>query len=93
MAFPYGFSPSGQHQLAHPDGEIATSKGAAMNNIPMALSTYTSKAPEDVIKQGKGNPYMMHVCFFRDRNKTLEIIKRAEGRFNKLNRGVSRKLT
>lgn len=64
-----------------------------MNNIPMALSTYTSKAPEDVIKQGKGNPYMMHVCFFKDRNKTLEIIKRAEGRFNKLDRGVSRKLT
>ncbi|KAJ5573346.1 hypothetical protein N7450_010330 [Penicillium hetheringtonii] len=78
VTFPYGFSPSGQHQLAHADGEIATSQGAAMNNIPMALSTYTSKTPEDVIAQGKGNPYMMHICFFKDRKKTLEIIKRAE---------------
>ncbi|KAI8665007.1 FMN hydroxy acid dehydrogenase domain-containing protein [Fusarium sp. Ph1] len=78
VTFPYGFSPSGQHQLAHPDGEVATSKGAAINNIPMVLSTYTSKSPEDVIAQGTGNPYMMHICFFKDRSKTLEIIKRAE---------------
>ncbi|EEU35106.1 uncharacterized protein NECHADRAFT_94898 [Fusarium vanettenii 77-13-4] len=78
VTFPYGFSPSGQHQLAHPDGEVATSKGAAKNNIPMVLSTYTSKSPEDVIAQGTGNPYMMHICFFKDRSKTLEIIKRAE---------------
>ncbi|WAO91640.1 FMN hydroxy acid dehydrogenase domain-containing protein [Fusarium falciforme] len=78
VTFPYGFSPSGQHQLAHPDREVATSKGAAMNNIPMVLSTYTSKSPEDIIAQGTGNPYMMYICFFKDRSKTLEIIKRAE---------------
>ena len=46
----------------------------------MALSTYTSKPLEDVIKEGRGNPYMMHICFFKDRTKTLEIIKRAEGK-------------
>ncbi|RSL89517.1 hypothetical protein CDV31_015858 [Fusarium ambrosium] len=78
VTFPYGFSPSGHHALAHPDGELATSQGAAMNNIPMTLSTYTSKTLEDVIAQGKGNPYMMHICFFKDRRKTLEIVKRAE---------------
>lgn len=81
VTFPFGFSPSGHHSLAHPDGEIATSRGAAMNNIPMALSTYTSKSLEDVIKEGKGNPYMMHICFFKDRTKTLEIIQRAEGNY------------
>ncbi|RSL41289.1 hypothetical protein CEP53_012845 [Fusarium sp. AF-6] len=58
---------------------ILGTKGAAMNNIPMTLSTYTSKTLEDVIAQGKGNPYMMHICFFKDRRKTLEIVKRAEG--------------
>ncbi|RSL90063.1 hypothetical protein CEP51_000948 [Fusarium floridanum] len=57
---------------------ILGTKGAAMNNIPMTLSTYTSKTLEDVIAQGKGNPYMMHICFFKDRRKTLEIVKRAE---------------
>ncbi|KAI8716286.1 FMN hydroxy acid dehydrogenase domain-containing protein [Fusarium sp. LHS14.1] len=54
VTFPYGFSPSGQHQLAHPDGEVATSKGAAKNNIPMVLSTYASKSPEDIIKRAEG---------------------------------------
>lgn len=59
-----------------------------MNNIPMALSAYTSKAPEDVIAQGRGNPYMMHICFFKDRNKTLEIVQRAEGMVPQLREAI-----
>ena len=49
----------------------------------MALSTYTSKSLEDVIGESKGNPYMMHICFFKNRTKTLEIIQRAEGNFQR----------
>ncbi|EXJ84010.1 hypothetical protein A1O3_04677 [Capronia epimyces CBS 606.96] len=78
VRFPFGFSPAGMHQLAHPDGEIATSRAAAGNNIAMALSSYSTKPLEDVVAQGKGNPYGMHVCFFEDRRITLQIIRRAE---------------
>ncbi|KAM5347504.1 hypothetical protein ACJ41O_010509 [Fusarium nematophilum] len=78
VSFPFGFSPAAMHALAHPDGEMATSRAAAKNGIAMALSSYSSRNLEDVGAQGKGNPYMIHVCFYKDRRKTLEIIKRAE---------------
>ncbi|KAJ5573334.1 hypothetical protein N7450_010318 [Penicillium hetheringtonii] len=40
IKFPFGFSPAALHKLAHPDGELATSRAAAKNGIPMALSSY-----------------------------------------------------
>lgn len=68
------------HKLAHPDGELATSRAAANHNIPMALSSYATESIEAVAAQGKGNPYVMQMCVVRDRNITLQLLKRAEGR-------------
>lgn len=45
----------------------------------MTLSDHSTTALEDVIAQGQGNLYMMHICFYKDRSKTLRVIKRAEG--------------
>ncbi|KAL1798066.1 hypothetical protein ACET3X_004672 [Alternaria dauci] len=76
--FPCGISPTAMHCLAHPDGELATSKAAAKAGIPMALSSYSNVALEDVKAQGTGNPYMMQMCIVRDRNRTLQLLERAE---------------
>ncbi|RSL92512.1 hypothetical protein CEP52_013781 [Fusarium oligoseptatum] len=78
VTFPFGFSPAAMHALAHPGGEVASSRAAAKNGVAMALSSYSSMHLEDVIAEGQGNPYMIHVCFYKDRRKTLEITKRAE---------------
>ncbi|CAH0055152.1 unnamed protein product [Clonostachys solani] len=78
-AGPFGFSPSAAHKLAHPDGEVATSRAAAANGIPMALSSYSSTSLEDVIAQGSGNPYIMQMTLFKDLSVSEMIIKRAEG--------------
>ncbi|KAK0664160.1 Oxidase FUB9 [Lasiodiplodia hormozganensis] len=78
VAFPLGFSPAAMHKLAHPDGELATSRAAANHNIPMALSSYATESIEAVAAQGKGNPYVMQMCVVRDRNITLQLLKRAE---------------
>ncbi|KAF5004861.1 hypothetical protein FDECE_8643 [Fusarium decemcellulare] len=78
---PLGFAPAAAHKLAHPDGELATSRAAATNNIPMALSSWSSESLEDVAAQGSGNPYIMQVTFFKDLSVTQMIIKRAEGDF------------
>ncbi|KAB8070884.1 hypothetical protein BDV29DRAFT_193685 [Aspergillus leporis] len=32
---PFGFAPASAHKSAHPDGELATSRAAAKNNIPI----------------------------------------------------------
>lgn len=76
---PIGFAPAAAHKLAHPEGEMATSRVAASYNIPMALSTFASESMENVAAQGETNPYIMQVTLFKDLNVARRIIKRAEG--------------
>ncbi|PYI00913.1 FMN-dependent dehydrogenase family protein [Aspergillus sclerotiicarbonarius CBS 121057] len=78
VAFPFGFSPAASHKIAHPEGEIGTSKGAAAMNIPMALSAYATCSLEDVIAQGSGNPYIMQFSILKDRGITQQLLERAE---------------
>ncbi|KAF9690869.1 hypothetical protein EKO04_011110 [Ascochyta lentis] len=78
ITFPCGFSPSAMHCLAHPDGELATSRAASKMGIPMALSSYATTSLEDVIAQGADNPYMMQMCIVKDRNITMQLLRRAE---------------
>lgn len=75
---PLGISPTAMQRLAHPDGEEATSRAAAGMNLPMCLSSYSNTALEEVILQGNGNPYMMQMCIVKDRNVTLQLVKRAQ---------------
>jgi (S)-2-hydroxy-acid oxidase len=49
----------------------------------MALSSYATKSLEDVIAQGTGNPYMMQMCIVKDRNITMQLLKRAEGKWRR----------
>ncbi|CAD0105791.1 unnamed protein product [Aureobasidium uvarum] len=76
--FPLGFSPSAMHKLAHPEGEVATSKAAASQGICMGLSSYSTTSLEDVAAQGEGNPYFVQICVLKDRRTTLQLLKRAE---------------
>ncbi|KAJ4998637.1 Oxidase [Colletotrichum sp. SAR 10_66] len=78
VALPFGFSPAATHKLAHPEGEIATSRAAAAVGIPMALSAYATCSLEDVIAQGQGNPYIMQFSILKNRDITRQILQRAE---------------
>ncbi|EMR62984.1 putative fmn-dependent dehydrogenase family protein [Eutypa lata UCREL1] len=77
-ALPLGFSPAAMHRLAHPDGELATSRAAAKFGLCMGLSSYATESMENVAAQGLGNPYVMQLCVLRDRQTTLQIVQRAE---------------
>ncbi|OAG35730.1 hypothetical protein AYO21_10047 [Fonsecaea monophora] len=79
VTFPLGISPSAMHKLAHPEGELATSRAAANMNVSMCLSSYATTSLEDVAAQGRGNPYMMQICVLKDRNRTAQLLERAEG--------------
>ncbi|KAK7713651.1 hypothetical protein SLS63_012033 [Diaporthe eres] len=81
VPFPFGFSPSAMHQLAHPEGEVATSRAAASEGICMGLSSYSTVSLEEVAQQGLGNPYFMQVCVLKDRRTTLQLLQRAEAIF------------
>lgn len=55
----------------------------------MALSSYATTSLEDVIAQGAGNPYMMQMCIVKDRNITMQLLKRAEGVFHEYSEAKS----
>ncbi|KAH7019856.1 FMN-dependent dehydrogenase [Ilyonectria destructans] len=78
VTFPFGFSPSAMQALAHPDGEVGTSKAAAAVGVPMGLSNYSTMALEDVISHAKGNPYAMQISMLKNKEATIQLIKRAE---------------
>ncbi|KAM0549221.1 hypothetical protein ACHAPJ_009531 [Fusarium lateritium] len=78
VPFPFGFSPAATHKLAHPEGEVATSRAAAEAGIPMALSAYASCSLEEVIAQGNGNPYIMQLSILKNRAISKQIVERAE---------------
>lgn len=78
VTFPFGFSPAATHKLAHPEGEVATSRAAAATGIPMALSAYATCSLEDVISEAKGNPYIMQFSILKNRDISRQILERAE---------------
>ncbi|KAL3462648.1 hypothetical protein BJX64DRAFT_276989 [Aspergillus heterothallicus] len=78
VSLPFGFIPAASHKLAHPDGELATSRAAAKFGICMGLSSYSTYALEDVIREGQENPYMIQMCVLRDQSLTLQLLERAE---------------
>lgn len=92
VAGPLGFAPTAAHKLAHPEAELATSRAAAANNIPMCLSTWSTSSLEDVVAQNLGNPYVMQVTFLRNLDVTQMVIRRAEGRFYCLSERVLKSL-
>ncbi len=70
------------HRLAHPEGEVGTSKACAAMNVAMGLSAYSNDSLEDVVKQGEGktNPYAMQVSILKSRPLAINMLKRAESR-------------
>ncbi|OAG35349.1 hypothetical protein AYO21_10489 [Fonsecaea monophora] len=78
LPIPLGFAPAAAHKLAHPDGELATSRAAAKAGIPMGLSSYSTTSIEDVAREGGGNPYLMHLTIMKDRSRTVQTLRRIE---------------
>lgn len=80
VTFPLGFCPTALHQLAHPDGETATSRAAANMGVAMGLSSYATTPLEKVAEQGTGqNPYAIQLTIPKERHIAVQMIRRAEG--------------
>lgn len=68
-------------KLAHPDGEIATSRAAAKAGVAMGLSSFSTSAMEDVVLQGADAiDYAMQLYVFQNRATSEALIRRAESR-------------
>lgn len=79
--FPLCVSPAGLQAIAHPDGELATSRACAKRRVHMGVSTFSNHSVEQVRQAGLEVGPLVHVMqlyTMRDRDAQLRIIRRAE---------------
>ncbi|MFJ3927479.1 aminotransferase class I/II-fold pyridoxal phosphate-dependent enzyme [Streptomyces sp. NPDC090022] len=73
---PFGVAPMAYHTLAHPDGEVATARGAARAGA-LVVSSFASRTFEDIAAAATA-PLWLQVYCFRDRATTRALVERAE---------------
>ncbi len=76
ISFPVMVSPAGGHKIAHPDGELATARGAGMSNTLMMLSTSSHYPMEEVVEAGTGPKWFQ--LYHRGYEITEMLVHRAE---------------
>jgi 4-hydroxymandelate oxidase len=77
LAFPIILAPTAYHKLAHPEGELATARGAGAAHATMVVSTVATTSIEDIAKVAT-QPLWFQLYVQRDRGFTRELVKRAE---------------
>src|SRR5258706_7925836 len=75
VACPILLAPSGQHQLAHPDGEVATARAARNADTIMVLSMGTSRTLEDVAAER--SKLWLQLYWSRDRGQVRDFVAQA----------------
>ena len=77
IKLPILLAPSGNHNRAHPDGELATVRAAGAMGTLMVLSSRSSHRFEDVASAATG-PIWFQQYIYRDREMTRMLAQRAE---------------
>ncbi len=77
MNHPILLSPVGSHRMAHPDGEVATARGAATRNATMILSTMTSTGVEEVAR-ARTSPIWYQLYPNSEWQVNVALVRRAE---------------
>lgn len=75
---PIGLAPTGFHQMAHEDGELASARAARSKNVAMGLSSYSNYSLEDVKEAGGDSPIFLQLYVFLNRKTTEQLVRRAE---------------
>jgi len=78
LSFPIGVAPTAAHCMAHPDGEIATAKGANAADTLMIVSSAATKNIEEVAAASPNAKKWFQVYFYDDRSAAVDQIRRAE---------------
>lgn len=75
---PVGIAPTGFTRMMHTDGEKAGASTAATFGIPFTLSTMGTTSIEKVKESAPKGSNWFQLYLWRDRERSLELIKRAE---------------
>ncbi len=77
VSLPVALAPTAIGGLAHPEGEVATARGAARAGALMILSSLASRPLEEVAQAAPEGPRWMQVYVLRERSRTEELAQRA----------------
>ncbi|HEY1827923.1 MAG TPA: alpha-hydroxy acid oxidase, partial [Acidimicrobiales bacterium] len=77
VSSPVAVAPTAIQGLAHPDGEVATIRGAAEVGALTILSSLATRSLEDVAAAAPDAPRWMQIYILRDRSRTVELVERA----------------
>ncbi|XP_065639141.1 peroxisomal (S)-2-hydroxyacid oxidase GLO4-like [Quercus suber] len=75
ISAPIMIAPSGLHKLAHPEGEIATARAAAVSNSIMVLSSMSSCTIEEVASSCNAVQFFQ---LYVSRDVSAQLVQRAE---------------
>jgi 4-hydroxymandelate oxidase len=76
-AFPILLAPTAYHKLAHPEGELATARGAGAANATLIVSTVATTSIEDIAGVAK-SPLWFQLYVQQDKGFTKSLVERAE---------------
>jgi 4-hydroxymandelate oxidase len=74
LAHPIMLAPIAAHVLAHPEGEVATARGARAAGAGMILSSYTSRRIEDVVAAAPSPLWFQ--LYVQERAATRDLVSR-----------------
>ena len=77
ISMPVLIAPTAFHRMAHPEGEIATTRAAGKAGTIMILSTLSTSSIEEVLETATG-PVWFQLYVYRDRGTTAALVERAE---------------
>jgi len=75
---PVMLAPIAAHSLVHEDAELATARAAASLDVPVVLSTVSSKPLETVAEELGETPRWFQLYWTSDPDVTASLLKRAE---------------
>ena len=78
IRLPVMIAPMSVHQLAHPDGEIATARAASAAGTLLVEATLSSYSLEAIAAAVPGSPLWFQLYIYRDRELTRRLLERVE---------------
>jgi 4-hydroxymandelate oxidase len=77
LASPVIVAPTAYHRMAHPDGEVATARGAADAGVLYVPSMFSNRSLEDIAAAGGATPRWQQLYWLHDREAFGAIVDRA----------------
>jgi 4-hydroxymandelate oxidase len=74
---PIILAPTSNHTLVHPEGEVATARGAGWAGATMVVSTFSDKRLEEILEAAT-QPCWHATYVMKDRGRTRDLLARAE---------------